>query len=119
MFKIGDKVICINVNAPMSGVVMPVLKLGGIYTVKNIQYCQYCGEQKLDVGTKYQTNPLNDMHFCKCKQILKNIINVPCAASRFIKLKDLDKYLFQMEQEENYEMCQVLLKIKENQLVER
>lgn len=119
MFKKGDKVICINASYITIGI-MPILELGKIYTIKAIQYCMFCGTQTIDVGTTYKDSSyVLDKHLCKCKKLITNFINTPCASNRFIKLDELDEYLTQMEQEENYEMCAILLKIKQNQLIEQ
>ena len=44
MFKIGQKVVCINASN------FPFYKVGDIYIVQDILFCQKCGRQCINVG---------------------------------------------------------------------
>jgi len=55
MFKVGQKVVVINVSPSpaqqqMKCVVVIPLKLGQIFTIKAISYCIECGMQNVDIG---------------------------------------------------------------------
>ncbi len=85
MFKINQKVVCIN-NKPISkfGTNHPKLIKGKIYTIENIKYCSFCGICFVDIGIRS-----NNKLYCACGCIIDKPNGVWFVfASRFAPLEE-------------------------------
>ncbi len=119
-FKIGEKVVCINNSSNAAFSVFPTLKLGKVYEVKDFQYCVKCGLQAIDVNTSYEfhdgTGFDGQSHYCKCGNFNVNIVNTPCSSIRFVSLDNLEQFIAECEENEEYELCEILTKILKSEL---
>ena len=87
MFKIGDRVKCINAGDMSNGKLsLTKLVLHREYIIYNIMKCK-CGLVKLDVGIEEDRYTK-----CNCGVFIKDSIGW-CNAYRFIKVQDKKEYI--------------------------
>ncbi len=85
MFKIGDRVKCINNSGKSSN-----LKKGREYVIYNIKTCE-CGEVNLDVGV---ISPVDTLICTLCRHSEPVIDSVDwCNSKRFIKIQEKKEYI--------------------------
>jgi hypothetical protein len=112
-FNIGDKVICVNDTFRGFGNT-PIIKKGKIYDVLDVQFCVKCGDQKIDVGTRYTERGGADICEClNCGHINQIVINTPLNSNRFLKLDE--HTIATLIESEEYELCTIV----ESELVEK
>jgi hypothetical protein len=67
MFKVGQKVVCVDAKPRFSYSIMAKVKEGEIYTVKDLRRCM-CGDDLIYIGTP----SINSNTTCRCNKCFAN-----------------------------------------------
>ncbi len=90
MFKVGDRVKCINASSVHPLFKKPPLVLGREYIIYNISECS-CGAICLDVGF---ASELGQTHCHHCGNISHSLDETHwCSSKRFIKVQEKKEYI--------------------------
>lgn len=110
-FKIGDKVIALTNPADWN---CQQRKKGQIYSVEAVLYCSNCGHQRINIGGKANGNTGNVV--CADCGNAQSHNSLGWTHSKFFaKVDEIGDLLNKALEEENYELCSVLTKIKEDE----
>ena len=106
-FKVGDKVIALT-NPQSEGGQFRVK--GQTYTVEAILYCSVCGCQNINIGEKAKTD--TGFLLCTCGNHQPNNDLGWTDSKYFAPIDNLENIMEEAIANEDYELCQILVKNK-------
>lgn len=111
--KVGDRVVALSSsNDPYT----PEHKRGVIYKVLSVSYCKKCGCQSIGIGTSSRDyDYTSTMCYCGFRDHYDGSHEL--MSFRFAPLDNLSQYISEAEQNEDFELAQLLTEIAQQELI--